>query len=120
MKWLPALAGVAAFLCACSDQTQEIILKVHHPLPASSTAHKQVLEPWCAKIATESNNRIKCQIYPSMQLGGSVPQLYDQVADGVVDVIWTVAGYSAGRFPLVEVFELDRIAVAEGKEVRDG
>ncbi len=106
MKWLPALAGVAAFLCACSDQTQEIILKVHHPLPASSTAHKQVLEPWCAKIATESNNRIKCQIYPSMQLGGSVPQLYDQVADGVVDVIWTVAGYSAGRFPLVEVFEL--------------
>jgi TRAP-type C4-dicarboxylate transport system substrate-binding protein len=106
MKWLRLLAGSAALFCACSLQAQELILKVHHPLPPSSTAHQKVLEPWCAKIGAESKNRIKCQIYPSMQLGGSVPQLYDQVKDGVVDVIWTVAGYSAGRFPLVEVFEL--------------
>jgi TRAP-type C4-dicarboxylate transport system substrate-binding protein len=106
MKWLRVLAVCAVLLCACSVQAQEIILKVHHPLPSTSTAHQKVLEPWCAKITAESKGRIKCQIYPSMQLGGSVPQLYDQVKDGVVDVIWTVAGYSAGRFPLVEVFEL--------------
>ncbi len=106
MKRLRAFAGSAVLLCACSVQAQEILLKVHHPLPQSSTAHQKVLEPWCAKLALESRNRIKCQIYPSMQLGGSVPQLYDQVKDGVVDVIWTVVGYSAGRFPLVEVFEL--------------
>jgi len=110
MDWVRTLAGLVAFVCACSLQAQEIVLKVHHPLPPSSTAHQKVLEPWCAKLAQESNNRIKCQIYPSMQLGGSVPQLYDQVKDGVVDVIWTVAGYSAGRFPLVEVFELPFIA----------
>ena len=106
MKLLRVLAGSIALLCAYSVQAQEIILKVHHPLPSTSTAHQKVLEPWCAKLTAESKGRIKCQIYPSMQLGGSVPQLYDQVKDGVVDVIWTVAGYSAGRFPLVEVFEL--------------
>ncbi|MBC8006762.1 MAG: TRAP transporter substrate-binding protein [Prolixibacteraceae bacterium] len=106
MKRLRVLAGSAVLLCASSLQAQEILLKVHHPLPQSSTAHQKVLEPWCTKLALESKNRIKCQIYPSMQLGGSVPQLYDQVKDGVVDVIWTVVGYSAGRFPLVEVFEL--------------
>lgn len=106
MKLLRVLAGSIALVCACSVQAQEIILKVHHPLPSTSTAHQKVLEPWCAKLTAESKGRIKCQIYPSMQLGGSVPQLYDQVKDGVVDVIWTVAGYSAGRFPLVEVFEL--------------
>ena len=106
MKWLRVFAGVVVSVCACSIHAQEIILKVHHPLPSTSTAHQKVLEPWCAKITAESKGRIKCQIYPSMQLGGSVPQLYDQVKDGVVDVIWTVAGYSAGRFPLVEVFEL--------------
>ncbi len=106
MKWLRVLAASAALVCACYVQAQEIILKVHHPLPPSSTAHVKVLEPWCGKLTAESKGRIKCQIYPSMQLGGSVPQLYDQVKDGVVDVIWTVAGYSAGRFPLVEVFEL--------------
>ncbi len=106
MKWLRVFAGSAVLLCAFSVRAQEIMLKVHHPLPSTSTAHQKVLEPWCAKITAESKGRIKCQIYPSMQLGGSVPQLYDQVKDGVVDVIWTVAGYSAGRFPLVEVFEL--------------
>ncbi len=106
MKWLQLIAGSLALLCAGAAQAQEVVLKVHHPLPPSSTAHQHVLEPWCAKLALESKKRIKCQIYPSMQLGGSVPQLYDQVKDGVVDVIWTVAGYSAGRFPLVEVFEL--------------
>ena len=106
MKWLRLLAGPMLLLCAYAVQAEEIILKVHHFLPPSSTAHQKVIEPWCAKLAAESKNRLKCQIYPSMQLGGSVPQLYDQVKDGVVDVIWTVAGYSAGRFPLVEVFEL--------------
>jgi TRAP-type C4-dicarboxylate transport system substrate-binding protein len=106
MKWSRGIIAAAMFLTACAVHAQEIILKVHHPLPPSSTAHQKILEPWCAKLALESKNRIKCQIYPSMQLGGSVPQLYDQVKDGVVDVIWTVAGYSAGRFPRLEVFEL--------------
>ena len=64
------------------------------------------IQPWCERIAKESNNRMKCQIYPSMQLGGTPGQLYDQVKDGVVDIIWSLPGYTAGRFPLSEVFEL--------------
>jgi TRAP-type transport system periplasmic protein len=100
------MAAMAASLCAGMCWAQEVVLKVHHPLPTSSTAHQKILEPWCAKISSESGARLKCQIYPSMQLGGSVPQLYDRVKDGVDDVIWTVPGYAAGRFPLSEVFEL--------------
>jgi TRAP-type C4-dicarboxylate transport system substrate-binding protein len=49
---------------------------------------------------------MKCQIYPSMQLGGTPGQLFDQVKDGVADIVWTLPGYTAGRFPLSEVFEL--------------
>ena len=41
-----------------------------------------------------------------MQLGGKPAQLVDQVRDGVVDIIWTVAGYTPGRFPKLEVFDL--------------
>jgi TRAP-type C4-dicarboxylate transport system substrate-binding protein len=33
-------------------------------------------------------------------------QLYDQAKDGVVDIVWTLPGNTAGRFPRVEVFEL--------------
>ncbi|MCK6410705.1 MAG: TRAP transporter substrate-binding protein, partial [Thauera sp.] len=41
-----------------------------------------------------------------MQLGGKPPELYDQAKDGVADIVWTVLGYTPGRFPKTEVFEL--------------
>lgn len=85
---------------------QEVTLKVHFFLPASSFANTLFIQPWCDKIAKESNNKMKCQSYPSMQLGGTPPQLFEQVRDGVADIVWTLPGYTAGRFPSVEVFEL--------------
>lgn len=91
---------------ACAAQAQEVTLKVHHFLGPQSTQHVNMFGAWCSKLAAESANKLKCQIYPSMQLGGSPPQLYDQARDGVADIVWTVAGYSAGRFPKIEVFEL--------------
>ena len=66
----------------------------------------KLLVPWCDSIAKDSGNRLKCQIYPAMQLGGAPPQLIDQAKDGVADIVWTLPGYTAGRFPLMEVFEL--------------
>ncbi len=101
----PVLATLAALL-AVPAMAQEVTLKVHHFLPASSFANTLLIQPWCEKIAKESNNRMKCQIYPSMQLGGTPPQLFEQARDGVADVIWTLPGYTAGRFPSLEVFEL--------------
>lgn len=101
-----ALIAILALAVAPATHAQEVVLKLHHPLPTSSTAHQKVLTPWCEKLARESADRLQCQIYPAMQLGGAVPQLYDQVKDGVVDVIWTIPGYAAGRFPRSEVFEL--------------
>jgi TRAP-type C4-dicarboxylate transport system substrate-binding protein len=113
---------VAAVALAAAAHAEEIILKVHHPLPPTSTSHQKVLTPWCDKIAAESKQRMKCQIYPAMQLGGTSTQLYDQAKDGVVDVIWTIPSYQAGRFPLIEVFELPfmtRDAEAGSKAVWD-
>ena len=100
-----------ALSCACAvvaapAPAQEITLKVHHFLSAQSPAHARLITPWCDKVAKESGGRLKCQLYPSMQLGGTPPQLYDQVKDGVADIVWTLPGYNAGRFPSLEVFEL--------------
>jgi TRAP-type C4-dicarboxylate transport system substrate-binding protein len=112
MKFNPLLRrtlAAAAFcaLAATPAAAQDVVtLKVHHFLPAGSYASTQFIQPWCEKIARDSNNRMKCQIYPSMQLGGTPPQLVDQVKDGVADIVWTLSGYTAGRFPLTEVFEL--------------
>lgn len=102
---LLALA-TAAVLSTPSLAQDAVVLKVHHFLPAGSYAQQQFIQPWCDKIAKDSAGKLKCQIYPSMQLGGTPAQLVDQVKDGVADVVWTLSGYTAGRFPLMEVFEL--------------
>ena len=101
--------GAAALLLvavAMPAQGQQLLLKVHHFLPSTSNAQVNLIQPWCDKINRESNDRLKCQIYPAMQLGGTPPQLFDQARDGVADIVWTVPTYSAGRFSKSEVFEL--------------
>ncbi len=103
LRLFAAALGAAA---ATQVAAQEVTLKVAYFLPASSFANTLFITPWCERIAKESNNKMKCQMYPSMQLGGTPPQLFDQVRDGVADVVWTLPGYTAGRFPAVEVFEL--------------
>ena len=105
-KLVPLAAALALALGAGAAMAQEITLKVHHFLPPGSNAHANLIAPWCDKIAKESANKLKCQIYPAMQLGGTPPQLFDQAKDGVADIVWTLPTYQAGRFTKAEVFEL--------------
>lgn len=105
-RWLKTGLALSLLAGAWAASAQTVTLRLHHFLPAGSAAQTMFIKPWCDRIAQESADKIKCQIYPSMQLGGTPGQLYDQVKDGVVDVTWTVLGYSAGRFPRMEVFEL--------------
>jgi TRAP-type C4-dicarboxylate transport system substrate-binding protein len=83
-----------------------VTLRVHHFLPAPAAVPKNFNVPWAEKVMKESNGRIEVQVFPSMQLGGKPPELIDQVKDGVVDIVWTLPGYTPGRFPRAEVFEL--------------
>jgi TRAP-type transport system periplasmic protein len=101
-----AAAVLLQFALTGAALAQEVTIKLHHFLPPVSPFHSDFVIPWTEKITKEFGGRIKFQVYPSMQLGGTPPQLYDQVKDGVADVIWTVSGYTAGRFPAFEVFEL--------------
>jgi TRAP-type transport system periplasmic protein len=102
--------GIAIAFAAGAASAQDVTLKIHHFLPPKGTIQAQVFEPWCEKLGKESSGRIKCQIYPAMQLGGTPPQLFDQARDGVADIIWTIPTYQAGRFAKSEVFELPFMA----------
>jgi TRAP-type transport system periplasmic protein len=95
-----------------AQKKAEVTLKVHHFLPAASNAQTKLIQPWADRVIAESNGRIAVEIYPSMQLGGRPPQLFDQVRDGVVDVVWTLPSYTPGRFPIVEIFELPFMAAS--------
>lgn len=105
-----ASLAAPAVLRVSRANAAEVTLRLHHFLPAVSSVHTYLLAPWTKRIESETNGRLKIDIYPSMQLGGAPPQLYDQAKDGVADIIWSLPGYTAGRFPSTEVFELPFVA----------
>ena len=115
----PLFASVLMTFGAAHAQGDSVVtLRVHHFLPPSSNAQVKLIEPWCAKIGTESAGRLKCQIYPAMQMGGTPAQLFDQAKDGVADIVWAVPGYQAGRFLVSEVFELPFMGISGEKSSR--
>ena len=93
----PVLSGFAQ---------QSVTLKFHTFMAPQSNVWLTMHKPWMDKVEKDSGGRIKFEAYPAMQLGGTPVQLYDQARDGVVDVVWTLPGNTAGRFARIEVFEL--------------
>jgi len=106
-KLISRLSALAlAAMLAAPAAAQEVTLKFHHIWNPQAMASVNVITPWCDKIAKESGGRMKCQQLPAMSGGGTPAQLVDRVKDGVDDVIISLPGYTAGRFPAMEVFEL--------------
>ncbi len=104
---LGLLGGVAAItMIATGAMAQEVTLRLHQFLPAQANVPRLVLDVWADNVERDSGGRIKVERFGSMALGGTPPELMDQAIDGIVDIIWTVNGYTPGRFPRSEVFEL--------------
>jgi len=111
MKKLSAAAIVlAASFTSAPVEAQQITLRIHQFLPAQAPVPRNFIAPWAKKIEEDSKGQIKVELYPSMQLGGTPPQLFAQAKDGVVDIVWTLPGYTPGRFPRIEALELPFIA----------
>jgi TRAP-type C4-dicarboxylate transport system substrate-binding protein len=101
-----AAAGTAAL-------AQEYTFKLHHFLGAQAPAQTKMLEPWARQVEANSGGKVKIEIYPAMSLGGRPPELIQQARDGVVDLVWTVNGYTPGLFPRTEVFELPGVFLGD-------
>ncbi|WP_291734062.1 TRAP transporter substrate-binding protein [Leisingera sp. F5] len=99
-------AAALAMFGAMPAFAQEVTLKLHQFLPAQANVPKLILDVWADNVEESSGGRIKIDRFPSMQLGGKPPELMDQAIDGVADIVWTVVGYTPGRYPSTEVFEL--------------
>jgi TRAP-type C4-dicarboxylate transport system substrate-binding protein len=103
---ISAVLVLALVVVPAAALAQTVTLKLSHFVPPIAPPHATFLAPWAEKVEKASGGRLKIQIYPSMQLGGTPPQLIDQIKDGVVDIGWTLPGYTAGRFPRSEVIEI--------------
>ena len=107
LKYLIVIFG--GFYFTQSATAADYKFKFHHFLGANSFWQTQILQPWVDKIEYDSNGLISIEIFPSMTLGGRPSELVQQARDGVVDIIWTVNGYTPGMFPRSEVFELPTV-----------
>ncbi|MEZ5674695.1 MAG: TRAP transporter substrate-binding protein [Thalassovita sp.] len=101
-----AAAVLASGLAPGLAAAQEVTLRLHQFLPPPATVPKHIIKPWAARIEEATGGKVKFEHYDAMALGGKPPELMDQAIDGVADVIMTVVGYTPGRFPKTEVFEL--------------
>lgn len=112
------VAMIGASVLPKAARANEFTIRLHQFLPAQANVPAHVLDVWADTIEEESGGRITVERFPSMQLGGTPPDLIDQAIDGVADVVWTVAGYTPGRFPRTEVFELPFMMTSAGPTSR--
>jgi TRAP-type transport system periplasmic protein len=93
------LAGVPA-----ASRAQELRLSTF--VPPVHVIYREILVPWAREVATATHGEVTVTLYPSLQLGGKAPELFRQVADGVVDLAFTLPGYTSPAFPRTQMIEL--------------
>lgn len=98
---ITVLSGVAT---PARAQAQELRLSTF--VPPVHVIYREILVPWAQEVAKATNGEVKVTLYPSMQLGGKAPELYRQVAEGVVDLVFTLPGYTSPAFPRTQMIEL--------------
>jgi TRAP-type C4-dicarboxylate transport system substrate-binding protein len=89
---------------------QVIQLRLEHSLPNTSVQQTEFFLPWARRIEAASKGRIHISVTGEMGLGGKPFELLSKVESSEVDIVWTLAGYTPGRFPKLSVFELPWIA----------
>lgn len=90
---------------------EKIVLRLSHFWPATSTAHKELFEPWAKDIETQSGGRLKVELYPSAGL--AKPDVtHEAVVKGTIDIGSQAQGYTNGRFPLSQIAELPGLSTS--------
>lgn len=95
---------------------QEVTLRFQHFVSPASANPTYFMQPWINAVEEQSDGRIKIELFPFMQLGGSAPSQYDLIRDGAIDGGWVIPGYEPGRFPEAEALELPFMTSKLGEE----
>ena len=99
-----ALATAALACFSSAAPAQELRLSTF--VPPVHVIYREVITPWAEEVAKATNGAVKVTLYPSMQLGGKPPELFRQTVDGVVDLCFTLPGYTSPAFPRTQMIEL--------------
>lgn len=102
-KFLMGAAGVASTLAlGLTSAAAQVTLNASSWVPPSHLLTVTMME-FCKDVEKDTAGRVKCNLLAKAPV--SAVQTFDGVRDGLMDLSFTVAGYTPGRFPLSEVGE---------------
>ena len=99
------LAGLALSALALPTAAQEFTFRFASLTPEGGYIHEQHLRPFAEAVERDSGGRIAVDLQP-VGVFGRPNQAYELVESGIIDMAWTIQGYTAGRFPQSSVVEL--------------
>ncbi len=94
-----ALTGLSLWTGMAQAQTVLTASSWVPPTHGLSVSQKE----WCDTLASRTSNRVRCNILPRAVT--PAPGTYDAVRNGLVDISFTVHGYTPGRFVLTQMAE---------------
>ena len=116
MHRLVPTALAACLILPGAALSQEVTLRFQHFVSPASANPTYFMQPWVEAIEEQSEGRLKIELYPLMQLGGSAASQYDLIRDGGIDGGWVIPGYEPGRFPEAEAMELPFMTTKVGED----
>ncbi len=101
MKLRLAAALTASLFAGVTAQAQTVFTTSSWVPPTHTLSTSQAA--WCTLLEKESSGRMKCNALPKAVT--AAPGTFDAVRDGLVDISFTVDGYTPGRFINTQVAE---------------
>jgi TRAP-type C4-dicarboxylate transport system substrate-binding protein len=102
-RWM----GLAA--CAVAGPVAaQVTLNASSWVPPTHPITATMLVPLCQDMEKATSGRVKCNVLPKAPV--AAPQTFDAVRDGLVDLSYTVHGYTPGRFVLTDAVEFPFMA----------
>lgn len=92
----------AGMLISVPVQAQTV-LNASSWVPPAHLLTANVMAPWMKEVEKATEGRVKFNMLPKAPV--SPPQTFDAVKDGIVDLSFTVHGYTPGRFTLTKMTE---------------
>jgi TRAP-type C4-dicarboxylate transport system substrate-binding protein len=100
-KTLISVAALALTSWAGFAQAQTVLTVSSWVPPTHGLTVAQ--KEWCDALTAKTSNRVRCNILPRAVT--PAPGTFDAVKNGLVDVSFTVHGYTPGRFVLTQMAE---------------
>lgn len=101
---LQRLTAAAALMALSATAQAQTVLTFNWAIPPTHLMRTEIFEPWAARVAEVTDGEVQVQ-FTTTSLG-PMPRQVELVMDGVVDLAWSVHGYTPERFPHAGVSEL--------------